>query len=170
VLTGDWEGVKRRLRRVAEKLEAEASQATSKGLALIEKTALGHLDEQDLNWEPLSEKYARYKARTRSRKWRRRRLTAGKENPRSLSPKILIATATYRQAITSYKTSPYSGEVGVSRQETNKDGTKLVNIGKFHEEGTKNMPQRELWGPTADELEDKILKNYQGAVRKLIDV
>lgn len=172
MLTGDWNKVQRLLSGLASKIKAEMGKTTAESLQLIEKTAVGHIDKQDLPWPPLSRAYARYKERTRSGKWRRRRSKTGRANPRSLSEKTLIATGAYRQAITSYQTSVYSGEVGVSRHEAYDDGEKIVNIAAVHEMGTrdKRIPARPLWEPTAKELEEKITKNFLRAAERALNV
>ena len=172
MLTGDWNKVQRLLGRLASRIKAEMSKTTAESLQLIEKTAVSHIDKQDLPWRPLSRAYAIYKKRTRSGKWRRKRLKGGKTNPRSLSEKILVATGTYRQAITSYQTGIYSGEVGVSRHERYDDGGKVVNIGTVHEMGTRDrrIPARPLWDPTAKEIEEEITKNFLRATERALNV
>lgn len=172
MLTGDWNKAQQLLSKLASRLKAEMSKTTAESLQLIEKTAVGHIDKQDLPWPPLSRAYARYKERTRGGKWRRKRLKAGKANPRSLSEKILVATGTMRQAITSYQTGPYSGEVGVSRHESYDDGEKVVNIAAVHEMGTrdKRIPARPLWEPTAKEVEEEVTKNFLRAAERALNV
>lgn len=172
MLTGDWDKVKKMLSEFGSRLQAEADKATAENLQLVEKTVVGHIDKQDLNWAPLSKNYARYKARTRSAKWRRKRLKGGKSNPRRLSEKTLVATSAMRNAITSYRTSPYSGETGISRRKSYADGEKMVNIMLVQELGTKDkkIPARKLWEPSAKEVEGKIVKRFSEAVEKALNV
>ena len=172
MLTGSWAEVERLLGDLGSRLRAEAGKATAENLQLIEKTVVRHLDRQDLPWPPLSPAYRRYKERTRSPRWRQRRLRSGRSNPRSLSEKTLIATGAMRNAITSYQTGPYSGEVGISRQESYAAGEKLVNVAWVHERGSrdKTIPARPLWEPTAEELQAKLARRYAGALRRALDV
>lgn len=167
-LIGDWAKVRDKLQHLSDDLKAEIGHSTAKSLAQIERCAVGHINKQDLDLAPLSPKYAAYKARTRNKTWRRRRSKAGKENPRSLSEKILVATGAFRQSITNYQTGPFSGEVGVSRQESYADGEKIANIGIMLSTGTKNMPARDIWEPTAKEMAPKVTENFLSAARKVL--
>ena len=168
-LTGDWDKITDRLSNAAGRLKKSCNAGMSESIALIEKTVVKHIDDQDLNFAPLSKGYARYKERTRSGKWRRKRKKGGKSSPRRLSEKTLIATGAYRNAITSHKISPFDGEVGVSRQEAYDGGEKIANIGQILEEGTRDgrTPPRPHWEPSAKEVEDKIAKIFE---KKLIEV
>jgi len=173
VLKGDWHKVEKMLGQIAPKLQSEAEKATAESLQLIEKTVVGHLDNQDLNWPPLAEGTMVRKLQSQNPKLRRRKIRAGRKvSSRRLSEKILIATGAYRNAITSYQINPYSGEVGVARNETNKDGEEIVNIGMVHEDGTRDgrIPARELWEPSAKEVEDDIVNNYEKAAKRALNV
>jgi hypothetical protein len=172
VLTGDWNKVRELLHKLGSRIENEGQKATAESLQLIEKTVVGHIDRQDLPWKPLSRAYARYKARTRSQSWRRRRLKADKQNPRGLSENILVATGAYREAITSFQTSSFEGEVGVSRQESYAGGEKIANIGAVLELGTRDqtIPARPLWEPSAKEVEDKVIGNFEKALEEALNV
>jgi len=172
MLIGDWNRVTDRLGNIGRRIKDSCGDAMSEGIALIEKTVVKHIDNQDLDWPPLSDKYARYKERTRSGKWRRKRRKAGKSSPRRLSEKMLIATGAYRNAITSHKISPFHGEVGVSRQEAYDDGEKIANIGQIMEEGTRDgrIPARPHWEPSAEAVESKIEKRFEKALAEVFDV
>jgi len=171
-LTGDWHKVTDRFGNIGRRLRESCGDAMSESIALVEKTVVKHIDDQDLPWPPLSEKYARYKERTRSGKWRRKRRKAGLSSPRRLSEKMLIATGAYRNAITSHKISPFEGEVGVSRQEAYSGGEKIANIGQIMEEGTRDgrIPARPHWEPSAEEVEGKIEKRFEKALAEAFDV
>lgn len=172
MLIGDWNRVVDRLGNIGARIRETCGAAMSESIALVEKTVVKHIDNQDLGWPPLSKKYARYKERTRSGKWRRKRLKAGKATPRRLSEKMLIATGAYRNAITSHKISPFEGEVGVSRQEAYDDGEKIANIGQIMEEGTRDdrIPARPHWEPSAEEVEGKIEKLFEKGLVKAFNV
>jgi hypothetical protein len=161
MLTGDWDRVTRMLGEIGTKLKAESQKATVNSLNLIEKTAVGHIDKQDLNWAPLAESTMRQKLRSQNPARRRKRRKQGKTASR-LSEKILVATGAYRNSISSFATSAFSGEVGVARVETSADGESMVNIGAVQELGSRDgrIPARELWRPTAEEVEERVINNY----------
>jgi hypothetical protein len=168
-LVGDWDKVVRRIESLSDDLKKEIGQSTAVSLQQIEKAAVGHIDKQDLPLAPLSPAYARYKARTRNASWRRRRGRAGKDSPRRLSEKTLVATGAFRQSITSYQLSPFEGEVGVSRQESYSGGEKIADIGTMLSTGTSKMPARDIWQPTADEMAEKVTNNFVRAARKVLN-
>jgi hypothetical protein len=172
MLIGNWDRVMLKIKRLSDDLKAEIGLSTAQSLQRIEKRAVGHINKQDLKWAPLSPAYKRYKERTRDAGWRRRRKKAGKTMPRRLSEKILIATGEYRKAITSHQLDPFSGEVGVSRQEkyNGPGGAEIADIGIMLEEGTSQMEARPLWEPTADEMQEEVSKRFIRAVEKALDV
>ena len=170
MLTGDWEGVQKRLRNLATGLESNVRQATAKNIAMVESTVVGHLQSQDLDWAPLSKGYADYKARTRDRKWRSRRRKSGVRVPRRLSEKSLIATGRFMKAITSHQLSPFMGEIGVKKTRKYAGGEKIANIGAMLEDGTSKMPARKLWKPSLDEIEKDVLDNYTDVIKRLVYV
>lgn len=119
-----------------------------------EKKAVLHLRNQDLNWKPLSERYRKRKTGERSRT----RNDGGRDRRfKKMSEKILIATSSYLQAITSWvqKETAY---IGVKRGVKNKDGQEIGNIAKIHEYGSiaRNIPARPLWKPTFEEMQSEI--------------
>jgi hypothetical protein len=119
-----------------------------------EKKAVMHLRNQDLGWKPLSERYRKRKTGERSRT----RNDGGRDKRfKKMSEKILIATSSYLQAITSWvkKETVY---VGVKRGVTNENGQEIGNIAKVHEYGSvaKNIPARPLWKPTFEEMQIEI--------------
>lgn len=128
---GEWDRV--RLAIMMLKKEAQKSKSISlKRTGLFaEGEAKKHVSRQDLNWKPLNKEYLRRKKK------------------RGLSNKILVATSTYFQSITSFvdMDTAYAGVRRVSRY---KDGKSVANIAKIHEYGSKerNIPARPLWRPT----------------------
>jgi len=156
LLTGDWEGFKRRLTGLSKRLLTEVGRATAENLQLTESTVVGHLVKQDLRWKPLSKRYRRYKL--------------GRKKGGRLSEKTLIATGKYRQAITSEQLSPFEGVVGVKKTVAYRGGEKVANIGLVHEFGTKDrrVPARPLWRPTVEEVEEEVIRNYEKALQKAL--
>lgn len=96
--------------------------------ARAEAMAVKFMSDQSLKWEPLSRKYLTQKQR------------------KGLSTKILIATSTYFQSITS-QTNGYTGFAGVLKQIRNKDGEEIADIAQVHEYGSigRGIPPRRLW-------------------------
>jgi hypothetical protein len=110
-----------------------------------------HLQNQDLGWQPLSDRYLKLKMKQRKGK-------------RRLSEKTLIATSSYFQSITS-KVLGRRVLIGVMRGVRNDDGQEIANIAKIHEYGStaRNIPARPLWQPTLEEL-----KNYVTTARPFL--
>ncbi len=145
---GNWNGVQ----KLTADLFKHSDAATKKSAAVFgliaEKFAKDHIANQDLNWPPLSEKYAAQKARD------------------GYSDFIMVRTSTYMQSITSWN-EEYVGYAGVKRgvyyDTENGDTEEICNIAKLHEYGTdeagKNrditIPARPLWGPTLREAMEK---------------
>ena len=88
------------------------------------------------------------------------------------SEKILVDTATYRNSISAFVTSAFSGEVGVARNEVSANGENLVNIAVIHEDGSRDgrIPARKLWEPTAEEVEEQVVNNYMNAGKRALRV
>ena len=111
--------------------EIEASNKTGlKQVGLIgEKLAQEHLSNQDLSWKPLG-------IATQERK-----------KKKGQSDKILIATSTYFQAITS-QTARNMAWIGVKKEVRNKDGEVVADIAAVHEYGSlaRNIPARPYGG------------------------
>lgn len=124
-----------------------------------EKRAVDHLQKQDLSWEALKPE------------------TLKRKTKKGLSEKILIATSSYFQSITSWADSQ-TAYAGVKRTARNKEGQEIANIAKIHEYGSKvrNIPARPLWKPVFREMIayirrenlfakaflDKVKKKYKG--------
>jgi hypothetical protein len=154
---GNWKRVIKKLETFQEALEAKLLQTTEQAAMLVEDTALGHLKNQDLGWAPLTGPYLRKKKRTQKQ--------AGK----SLSEKILIATATYFRSIASY-VDGLKAFIGVKRGVAReKDGgTDVVDIAAVHEEPiTSPVPKRALWKPTFEETKPEVLKMYKQALHEV---
>jgi hypothetical protein len=158
MLTGDWEGFKKRLNTFSRRLVTNVERATAENLQMVEAAVVGHLVSQDLRWKPLSARYLKRKL--------------GKKTGGRLSEKILIATGQYRRSITSEQFNPFEGVVGVKKTQKYAGGEKVANIGLVHEFGTRDrrIPARPLWKPTTEELEERVVENYGKALKgALID-
>jgi len=158
MLHGNWSGVIRKLETMERELDAELRQTTAQAAQLVESTAVGHLRNQDLGWTGLK---AAYLARKK---------TARGKGSRSLSEKILIATGTYFQSITSY-VEGLVAFVGVKRGVAREaDGTDVLNLARIHEEGAPNanIPARPLWKPTFDECKPKVVRMFANALKEVL--
>lgn len=128
VRTGDWDLVL----NMTEHMSADILQSNRIVLAQLaaraEAMAVKHLQAQDLSWSPLSKKYLEQKMK------------------KGLSPKIMIATSTYMQAITS-QVKPNQSFAGVFRKSKEKNGSNVVDIAKLMEYGSVKLgiPARPLW-------------------------
>ena len=148
-LTGDWSALKRVLNEASPKLKSESRRTIGRQLKKIEAKVLNHLDQQDLDWEPLSESYAATKAK------------------KKLSPDILRASNQMYSNITTHQEDNFSGAVGVKRGVKTKDGADVTDIALIHEQPEddgKKIPARKLWKPTFDEMKAGIAAELKGIV------
>lgn len=146
-LSGDWSALKRVLNEASPKLKSESRRTIGRQLKKIEAKVLSHIDNQDLEWTPLSEKYAATKER------------------KKLSPDILRASNQMYQNITTHQEDNFSGAVGVKRGVKEKNGQDVTDIALIHEQPDddgKKIPARKLWKPTFDEMKAGIGEALKG--------
>ena len=125
------------------------------------------IEKQLYKWPPLTDKYAKEKAR------------------KGLDPRILIATGKYKDAIKVLREETREDgvtySVGVEGTFTTKKNGQEVELplellGRWLEFGTSKMPPREHWRPTwsvlvrklpinTKKLKNDIIKEFKGAVR-----
>ncbi len=151
-LTGDWDRLSKVLDRAANGFKSEQAKALGRSLKRIERTVLGHIDNQDLDWEPLAEAYA------------------DRKMARNLSPDILRATNEMYQNITTAQPTAWTGMVGVQRGVKSKDGDDVTDIALIHEQPDddgKIIPARKLWQPTFEEMKDEIAGELMGTAIKV---
>jgi len=155
-LKGNWNKTIKKLNNFQKELEMKLEQTLTQAAADVESVAIGHLKNQDLGWTALKPAYLRKKLRGKGRGGRR------------LSKKILIATGTYFQNITSYVeglTAFIGVKRGVARE---KDGTDIVDIALVHENPiTSPNPKRPLWKPTFDETKPEVMKKFKQALHEV---
>lgn len=140
-LTGDWERLKRVLKQASPKLRSESRRTIGRQLKRIEAKVLSHLDSQDLEWQALSEQYAKTKER------------------KKLSPDMLRATNQMYSNITTAQEDDFTGAVGVKRGVKTADGNDVTDITLIHEQPEddgKVIPARKLWKPTFEEMKPGI--------------
>lgn len=125
---GDWKRVGRITKTMRRDIEQINQRSLQRVALMAEGNAVKHVQNQDLNWQPLSPKYA------------------ARKQAKGLSSKILIATSTMYQAITSVVRKGV-GFAGVLRTARGKNGEVLANVAATHEYGSvrNNIPARPLW-------------------------
>lgn len=126
---GQWDQVHLLTSRLGEEFEAARNIALKKIGLHIEGQAKRYMSTQTLDWEPL--KAATIRAKVREGE----------------SEKILIATSTYFQSITSWVREG-TAYAGVKRKVKSEDGEEVADIARIHEYGLGNNPERELWKPS----------------------
>lgn len=135
IRTGDWQ----RVANIVANLNREAVAAYKESLMKfglkVEALAKKHIASQDLNWQTLKP------------------LTVARKVRKGQSEKILIATSTYFQSISSWVEGD-TVYAGVKKTAYAADGiTELADIAAVLEFGSQNgaIPARPLWQPTFDE-------------------
>ena len=134
---GNWAGVRALTNGLGREMTIARDQALKQIGLKAEGAAKTHISKQDLNWVPL--KPSTIAANIRAKQ----------------STKILIATSTYFQSITSWVTKQ-TALAGIKRTVKSKDGSLLANIAKIMEFGSKvrNIPARKLWTPVFKEVRE----------------
>lgn len=137
--TGDWTKAKRIARKLQKRMDNAASKTVARMALEAERMAVKLLADQPSDWDPLSEKYKKQKEK------------------RGQSEKILIATSTYFQSITSFNVSSFIAFAGVKRSAKGEDGQIVADIAAIHEYGSKkrNIPARPLWTKVYKEMEGR---------------
>ena len=140
--TGDWKAATLLAMNLKKDLKAAQEMSLKRFAVKGEAIAIGHIENQDLNWEQLDPKYKAAKER------------------QGYSDKIYVRTSTYFQNITSWVTDG-KALVGVKRTVKNEDGESVANIAKILEYGSKarNLKARPLWRPSWKETRDIWYKN-----------
>ncbi|MCF6192325.1 MAG: phage virion morphogenesis protein [Candidatus Hydrothermae bacterium] len=148
-LFGDWGRLIRDLATAPSRLDRARRRALADIADRLEGEAVGHIRAQDLPWEPLSPKYLSWKIR------------------KGYSENIYVKTATLFRAITS-EVGEDRAFVGVRRGTVREaDGTDVVEIARWLEEGTSRMPARPLWGPTVEENIGWVTRRIQEALEEV---
>lgn len=138
---GQWDVANALTSNLKRDLKRARDISLKRFVLIGEKIVLGHMAKQDLNWEPLSDKYKSWKEK------------------KGYSNKILIRTSTYFQAITGW-VNDGTALIGVKRNVQNEEGEEIANIAKIHEYGSdaRNIQARPLWGPSWKEARTEWFK------------
>lgn len=145
--TGEWNKVLRISRNMEATIRRSLPQTMMKVTLKAERMAVKFMSDQNLPWEKLSTQYLNRKAR------------------QGLSNKILIATSSYFQSITS-KVEGFDGYTGVFKQVKNKEGQEVADIAMIHEYGSikRNIPPRRLWSVVLNDVHDWLAKTKPFAI------
>lgn len=146
--TGDWENVGLTLKGLKSRIHEGAKVAMVKAGLQMEKFAVKHIQAQDMGWK-------------NSPEWTERKKKL------NLSEKVLVATSTYEQSITSFYKwdgSKFSVNAGVKKGVYEADGTEIANIAAVLEFGRKHKhlqheSKKPLWVPCEAFIFDWILES-----------
>ena len=129
---GNWSNVQALISNLGEAMLKARDLSLKRFSLKAEALAKQHMSSQDLGWDKL--KPATIAAKIR----------------RGESTEILIATADYFQAITSWASQGVAF-AGVRKQIHNSNGDLLADIARIHELGLGDNPERKLWEPSYKE-------------------
>ncbi len=152
-LTGDWGKCMSVLDNLANKVKSETGKKIAQSVKKIEARALQHMDDQDLDWDDLSDDYAKSK------------------EDKGLSPDTLRASNQMYSNITTHQADDFTGAVGVKRGVKNKDGEDVTDVAIIHEQPDndgKKIPPRKLWEPTFEEMKDDIPPEIMSGVTRML--
>jgi hypothetical protein len=125
---GDWGKAEYKLSALPLALRTSALWAQRKIAEKLVKIVKGHIDAQDLGWDP-------------------------KANPDlSNDPRVLVDQGLYRNNISTWQEG-YQRYIGVKKHITNTQGVPVYRYAALHEFLSYNGgPYRALWGPSIEEL------------------
>lgn len=148
---GDWARADVVLRGLSKNMTAVFKATVDKNGELIREKLVGHIDSQDLNWTPLSEKTIALKKGNST---------------------IYVETGTLKEGIVCRRISApslgYSLAIGCNPWSRNSDGTKLSDIMIYLEYGTSQIPARPLLRPTWDEVKSVVKNDLRKALKGMI--
>lgn len=137
---GNWDGILKMTARMPREIQQVNRKSLQKIALKTERETVLTLRNQSQGWVPLNPDYLA------------RKIAQGK------SEKILIATTTYIQSITSRQTGN-EAFAGVLRNAKSKDGEDLASIAMVHEFGSiaRGIPARPLWVPVSKKIRSFVL-------------
>lgn len=150
-LTGDWNRAGVFMQNLAVKLKpAFEAQLWEDGHFVLEKMK-GHIDSQDLQWTPLSERTIELKGGDTT---------------------IYVETGALRDGLVvrRVKSSTRGSTifVGASPWKRHEGGMKMSELMLWLEVGTDKIPPRPLVEPTIEEVEDILKSNWKDLMKELI--
>ena len=149
--TGDWDKLNQVLSKIKSSgiVPAFRGKLNDMGDYVVEKIQ-GHIQSQDLNWSPLSDRTIELKAG---------------------DDRIYIDTGLLMNSFcakVTTKGSDFCLYVGVDPNATTNDGTKLSDVLIYMEYGTDSQVPRPLIQPTAKEVTPIIKKEVAEAIKKVL--
>lgn len=150
-LTGEWNRAGVYLRNLAVNLKpAFEAQLWEDGHLVLEKMR-DHIESQDLNWTPLSDRTIELK---------------GGDDTIYVETGALKNGLTVRRVKSSVKGSTLF--IGASPWKRHEGGMKMSELMIWLEYGTDKIPPRPLVQPTIEEVEDLLKKNWEDLMKELI--
>lgn len=150
-LTGDWNRAGLYLKNLAVKLKpAFEAQLYEDGEFVLEKIR-SHIDNQDLNWTPLSQRTIELK---------------GGDDTIYVETGALRDGLVVRRIKSSVKGSTLF--IGASPWKRHEGGMKMSDLMIWLEYGTDKIPPRPLIQPTIEEVEDILKKHWEDLMKELI--
>lgn len=149
-MTGDWNKAGLYLQNLAVKLyPAFSAKLYEDGQFVLEKMR-GHIDNQDLNWIPLSERTVALKGG---------------------STTIYIETGKLRSGLTvrRIKSKANGSTIFIGASPWKKhDGIKMSDLMIWLEYGTDKIPPRPLIRPTIEEVQDILKEHWKDLMKELL--
>lgn len=138
---GDWDLVLNLANNMSQDVKLANRQVLAQLASRAEGLAVKFIRDQNLPWPKLSDQYLEYKRR------------------QGLSTKILVATSTLFQSITSQVYANYSF-AGVFRKNKAANGEFVSDIAKIMEYGSikRGIPPRKLWKPVFTIMKAYLIK------------
>jgi HK97 gp10 family phage protein len=146
-LYGDWKRAGIVLKNLATRIYPVAQARLYKDGEIILEKLKGHIENQDLNWTPLSNNTVKLK---------------------NGDDTILVQTGWLKEnlSVRRLKSSSKGSTifVGASPWKTHPSGVKFSDLMLWIEYGTENMPPRPLMRPTFEEVKAEIEKNWKNVI------
>ena len=150
-MTGDWNKAGLYLKNLAVRLKpAFEAQLHEDGEFVLQKMR-DHIDSQDLNWTPLSERTIELK---------------GGDDTIYVETGALRDGLIVRRIKSSVKGSTIF--VGASPWKHHEGGMKMSDLMIWLEYGTDKIPPRPLVQPTIEEVEDILKKHWEDLMKELV--
>ncbi len=149
-MTGDWNRAGLHLQNLAVKLKPAFEAQLWEDGQFVLKTMRDHIDNQDLNWTPLSERTVELK---------------GGDTTIYVETGQLRDGLTVRRIKSSVKGSTLF--IGASPWKRHEGGMKMSDLLIWLEYGTDKIPPRPLVQPTIEEVQDILKEHWKDLMQEL---